>query len=1016
VTVVTEKNASDADRKPANGDGSTDDVFNCPPLPPPHEVSGLQASVRGFAFDREMEVVELILPLRGAMTGQSNIQWDSAFVTLAGHLPGAASVVASSAATVGSLGIEERADNVGLGASVYIRRPKAEHDAPIVATLYFVPSYTSLSSLRDGEPPQPSQILHFAGSGKVPAKADEKVLERWARSVAKKFRYLEEGGKNPHWESSSWSNSAWESFAGGRVIDRYFSPTVRRGGAIVQRNAYTRTNELEKTMDLMSGALSIYGALRNSEFLETAGRKPSKVLPFFSVKPAELVKHPFAAMLAELGTEPPVERLAQAAPAEFWYLRAKDLATVFDVSDNVETLGSPVARLLGGSSMNSGLLQRYETQLGLKRNEFSRILGPSLISAVALVGSDAYLKEGTDVTALFELKSPDAFRSALAVMTALRVKEHGGSDVTKTTIEGVEVSQTISKDNAIRQLVAIVGTTGLVSNSLGAITRVLATLSGKHEPLSRESDFRYMLARDAGTPADVLVYMSDRFIAEVAGPRQRILESRRVRAQAELLTPGFAAMLFGYLEGRSPTSKKELLDSGALQKQELVHSDGSAIDFEPGLPPRSVWGDPGFLTPLIDLATPKTVDELEAHAYENWAQQYARTWAGYVDPAALRLAFSGEKGNKLTTDLRVVPLLGDRDYNEFLNAVGEARVTADPITDGIRMLVALSHNAEWRRELNRTFQPDSLVKGLSLDILGDWALVGANDDWAITNALRTADMGYNFCGKGDFSNLQRDLGKVPFFAGVGIASYTGAAIALTAIRQMATSSLGDAVKWEQIGKEHGAPISRVQVGISYGSRTEGGNPEPEFTVFLALLKDAFYVAQSESTLRGLVSAHLDGHGPKSGKARSNAPDQVVLDLTPKRRGAFEKLLLQTLIGATSADNPQTLVYANAMFRGVPELVEHPERFAAMSQSYLGSIPTLPLGDIKGYGPEGLIGVNGDTAIHAKYPSESDLRRGYKTLFDGLLRARASVAFDREGHGTDPVTRSLHTRVELEFKQ
>jgi hypothetical protein len=140
-----------------------------------------------------------------------------------------------------------------------------------------------------------------------------------------------------------------------------------------------------------------------------------------------------------------------------------------------------------------------------------------------------------------------------------------------------------------------------------------------------------------------------------------------------------------------------------------------------------------------------------------------------------------------------------------------------------------------------------------------------------------------------------------------------------------------------------------------------------------------------------------------------------LELTPKRRGAFERILVQALFATIVADNYETNVYANAMFRGVPELVEHPERFAAMSQAYLGTVPMPHPNAIQGYGPEGLIGTKGTTVIRQKYASQSDLRGGFKTLFDGLRRARASVAFDREGNGTDPVTRSLHTRFELEFK-
>ena len=63
-------------------------------------------------------------------------------------------------------------------------------------------------------------------------------------------------------------------------------------------------------------------------------------------------------------------------------------------------------------------------------------------------------------------------------------------------------------------------------------------ITGRAPRLADELDFRYMLARDAATPADVLAFMSDRFVGEVIGPRQKVLEARRQIALAELSRPG----------------------------------------------------------------------------------------------------------------------------------------------------------------------------------------------------------------------------------------------------------------------------------------------------------------------------------------------------------------------------------------------------------------------------------------------------------------------------------------------
>src|SRR5204862_368980 len=80
-----------------------------------------------------------------------------------------------------------------------------------------------------------------------------------------------------------------------------------------------------------------------------------------------------------------------------------------------------------------------------------------------------------------------------------------------------------------------------------AIERVLDAVDGKRARLADEMDFRYMLGRDAADHHPLLFFLGDRFISEVIGPRQKILEARRQLAAAELMTPGFAALLYGWL-------------------------------------------------------------------------------------------------------------------------------------------------------------------------------------------------------------------------------------------------------------------------------------------------------------------------------------------------------------------------------------------------------------------------------------------------------------------------------------
>ncbi len=64
-----------------------------------------------------------------------------------------------------------------------------------------------------------------------------------------------------------------------------------------------------------------------------------------------------------------------------------------------------------------------------------------------------------------------------------------------------------SPDGAVHQLRATVGDLEIVSNSLGAMKRILAAIKGKRPRLADERDFAYLLARDADVRADALGFM-----------------------------------------------------------------------------------------------------------------------------------------------------------------------------------------------------------------------------------------------------------------------------------------------------------------------------------------------------------------------------------------------------------------------------------------------------------------------------------------------------------------------------
>src|SRR5690606_13325718 len=210
--------------------------------------------------------------------------------------------------------------------------------------------------------------------------------------------------------------------------------------------------------------------------------------------------------------------------------------------------------------------------------------------------------------------------------------------------------QSSTPDGELRQFLAAlpaVGDSGpvtVVSNSRGAVSRIIEVAQGAKPALAAEPDFRYMLLRDRDVPGDVLAYAGDAFVRRAVSPEQRVMDARRQLGRAELSRLGYGALLFGWLEGREPKDSRELVSQPWFDKAALRHTTGEAISFDIGQAPRSVYGTPGFLEPLIDLPTPTKVTPSERDAYDAFARQYLGQWSDNVDPIALRVQVVREAG------------------------------------------------------------------------------------------------------------------------------------------------------------------------------------------------------------------------------------------------------------------------------------------------------------------------------------------------------------------------------------
>lgn len=829
--------------------------------------------------------------------------------------------------------------------------------------------------------------MRFALPAAANAPADASLKLDWLRSLR---------------DGLAHGAGAWHEFARAKLAemvqaqeakgDKAASPGKRPRGAVrVGVEGGRRRPDptsLRNLMDTTTGLTSLREALQTDRPLRTRFAGEAASLPIAALAGPRLAQHPWQKMLAALGRAAPDEPLARAAPARFYYLRFASLSHLFRVLDEADAWITPGAAMSSGFSVDQALGQRYEAELGLQRSLASRLLGPQVVTDVAVVGSDPYVREGTDLTFIFRAKSAQGFAAGLASSLAGHQKEHGKPSVETVTHRGEAITVTRSEDGVVRQHRAQVGEFHLVSNSPGAIKIVIDTIQGKSPALADALDFRYFLARDAAVPADVLGFLSDAFVAEVVGPRQKILESRRMLAQSDLLVPGYAALLHGWMVGRPPRSANELLASGLLAPEDLRHVAGGAIAFAPGSAARSAWGKVAALTPLVDLPPVTKVTATERDAYRMFAESYQRNFGQYMDPVALRAKLDPAAGRSLRVDLRVLPIIESSEYREMQRTVGDARLEVPGPGGGAMAALGIGPRASLRKLLGEMARDMPSALRAHLDWLGDLAFVGVEDRFDARAYLEI----YNREGRGREEDMARIAVEAPLFAGVGVRNALAAGLMLGTIRKMIAEAAPGAVDWREIGKERGVPFVRV-------SAARGGEAHRltgDLGLYYAFCKDYLLLSLNGRTLRSRIGDCLDRRLPKSagpGTAAGAQKPQLVLGLGAKPGGPLQQLAGALVRQALEEAQVGSWHAAEAVARGAPGLDQAALRRLAVA--YLGGVPLDEngadlLGNLPRLPPERPRG-------RRRHPKLAFAAAGSPAaqLVSAFAKARSEIAFDRE---------------------
>lgn len=782
----------------------------------------------------------------------------------------------------------------------------------------------------------------------------------------------------------------------GMAFSQFASTRAQSLGGAPQAAA-NRNTEFHDLMSLYTGMTSVQEALQYDRTLLLTDVRQKADIDLASIPGVPLPVHPWDQMITELGASPVVEPLASVIPRDMAYVHFSDLRDFVSMARDLDDWITPAVQMLEISPGPSHFTEKYEQTLIVERTGLAEALGHVATDGVALTTSDPFLREGSDVSLVFKVRNRAALVTALTQFETHAKARRPDVQEAFWKDGDVVVRRVFTPDGTLEQNRVELGDVLIISNSRGAIREFIAAHRGTSPRLADEGDFRYMRARYPYTKSETgFIFLSDAFVARAVSPEVKILEARRMRAQADQAVLEYATLFYGMLEGTSPSSLQDVVQAGYLDKAHLKHFDGQPIRFDLDNGASSAWGTSRLLTPIRDLNVGK-VTAAERDAYVRFRDTYQQYWRAFIDPIGVQIAKNGDAGWHL--DGRMLPLIQNSEYDELIELVGATRVTPVASQSGAQLVFAIGQNARLRKELDgmsRTIMPGSDVQ---FGWLGDWVTVGLEDRsglWDMMVATGTVR------GVGDNNGSQQAMmaavARLPFYVGAHVVNSVAFGGFMATLKGFVMSAAPGMLDWNEVPHYRDIPVVRVG--------TRPGAPEGDIAVFYAVHDGNFVASTERVTLEVQLDRILDKQWPAPATAAdSDTQAQLGIELGDSWIATSALAMTDHFIQmehARSARAYEELVY------GLPGRIQSDEDLKRLGIVYLGLEPRSPHG--------GVFSVLDGWANHTVYGSilaprlselpikDSDLTRAIRKT------SRLEGALDFEGEGNH---KGLRVRFELE---
>ena len=385
-------------------------------------------------------------------------------------------------------------------------------------------------------------------------------------------------GRNPREFSRQWSNDASELLSGGRAISENL--------------------QLDRQL-ILNG--------------DDAARVPIDSLGGITIR--EFDWGPLTR-----GLRPALDPLASIIPADQHAVFFPSVVATLNTMQELERAGLAVMHMATVTSTDDRIAHRYQRQLGILNPELGRLLPPTLVTGVAMTGSDLYFDTGTDTAAIYATEQPEQVAKLLSASWAIIKTANPEAVESRESIAGVACRVLRSPDRIVSAYLAERPGLVILANSPVQIRRIVEVQSGKSPALATAPEYIYFRDRYRRTDVDESAFalLPDAAIRRWCGPKWRIAHHRRLMTGS-----GLAAAQASHLVEMQSLKEPRSVDEAGL---------GPVVVSNHGVYSTSL-GSRLFQTPIAEVDL-DVVTKTEADAYKQWRDSYQQNWSRYFDPIA----------------------------------------------------------------------------------------------------------------------------------------------------------------------------------------------------------------------------------------------------------------------------------------------------------------------------------------------------------------------------------------------